>query len=155
MKIEIIRPDRDFDCVDGKIISGGKVEGDAIVNAGRLIVEKADYYICPDSSGNYSPQPIPQGNFDLPFLILGYHGKGMTFEQGAIEGIKFLEQSCNEFEKSLKEAGCKEVVKIVKFPVDCIEKEKEAVVAEECLFIGINQGETNESWMDKWSSWVY
>lgn len=138
MKIEIIRPDRDFNCVDGKVISGGKVENGNIIEVGRLIVEKANYYIGPDDSGKYVPKQIPQGNIELPFLILGYHGSEMTFEQGVIEGIKFLEKSCNDFEDSLKNIGCKEVIKIVKFPVDYIEKDQEAVVAEECLFIGVN-----------------
>jgi hypothetical protein len=76
------------------------------------------------------------GEFNLPFLVIGYHGKGLSYDDGLEEGIEYMKNKTEEIEKILIDSGCKEVVKIVKYPIDIIEDNGEAIMGEQVAFVG-------------------
>jgi len=137
MKIEVIRPDFSFHCINKKALSGCKIEDGELIEEGRVISDKIDVYINTNEINAYNIEKAPEsGEFNLPFLVIGYHGKGQSYDEGLAEGIEYMKNKTDEIEQILILSGCKEVVKIVKYPIDIINDGGEAIMGEQVAFVG-------------------
>ena len=133
----LIRPDFDFFCHDKKAYSGGEIESGKVTKEGRIVADKIDFYIKHTSKNGIEVIKAPdRGEFELPFILLGFQGTDLSYDEGCEQGIKFLQDSCDEMESLLINAGCSETIKIVKFPIGVEEKNGEATVGELCAFVG-------------------
>jgi hypothetical protein len=105
-----------------------------------LLAEKVSFFCIPKDGRleNAEVRSIPtEGEFEIPFLVIGYHGTGMTVDEGVKNGIDYIEKTTDSLEKKLIDSGSLNVIKLVKTPIDYIEQENVAVVGEELQLIGI------------------